>query len=208
MVADKIGIEEVTGGLYQTLSGLVLGFHGCDESVGEQILVNQGAHIAASDNAWDWLGRGIYFWENDPKRALEFAEMKKKYPGVSKTPIIKPFVIGAVIDLGLCCNLQDRTALAEVKESYDLLAEVYKASGSVMPANKGKNDVWRHLDCAVIENMHLLRSDTKLPDYDTVRGPFWEGDELYPNAGIKSQNHVQIAVRNPACIRGYFRPFG
>lgn len=193
--------------LYQHIPGLVLGFHGCDEAVGEAILKTPGAHIKSSDNAWDWLGAGIYFWENDPVRAHEFAEMKHKHPGLSKTPITRPFVIGAVIDLGLCCNLLDRTALVEVKESYRSLNKVYEAGGVPMPENTGTEGVWRHLDCAVIENMHLLRRDTDSPDYDTVRGLFWEGTELYPNSGMKSKNHVQIAVRNKACIRGYFRPF-
>ena len=35
---------------------------------------------------------------------------------------------------------------------------------------------------------------------------FWEGEELYPNAGFKSQNHIQIAVLNPDCIKGIFLP--
>lgn len=191
--------------LYQHVPGLVLGFHGCDEAVGEAILKNPAAHIKSSNNAWDWLGAGIYFWENDPLRAYEFAEMKRQNPHVSTTSINKSFVVGAVIDLGLCCNLLDRSALAEVKKSYDLLSQVYAASGLPMPQNTGKNGVWRHLDCAVIENMHALRSAANV-SYDTVRGLFWEGDELYPDSGMKSRNHVQIAVRNTACIRGYFRP--
>jgi hypothetical protein len=207
MAASKAAGMLDSLGLYQNISGLVLGFHGCDKAVGEQILKNPNKHIASSDNAWDWLGGGIYFWENDPKRALEFAEMKQKYPGVSKTPIKNPFVIGAVIDLGLCCNLLDRTALAEVKKSYSLLSQVYSAGEVAMPKNEGNEGVWRHLDCAVMENMHLLRKDANLPKYDTVRGLFWEGAELYPNSGMKSKNHVQIAVRSTARIRGYFRPF-
>jgi hypothetical protein len=96
--------------LYQRIPGLVLRFHGCDEEVGESILKTPGAHIDPSDNAWDWLGAGIYFGENDPVRAYEFAEMKRKHPGISTTPITRSFVIGAVIDLGLCSNLLGRTA--------------------------------------------------------------------------------------------------
>ncbi len=46
----------------------------------------------------------------------------------------------------------------------------------------------------------------KYPPYDTVRGPFWEGGELYPGSGISSKGHVQIAVSNLDCIMGYFRP--
>ena len=44
-----------------------------------------------------------------------------------------------------------------------------------------------------------------LPAYDTVRGAFWEGEPLYPSAGFKRKNHVQLCVRRPDCIKGYFR---
>ena len=34
----------------------------------------------------------------------------------------------------------------------------------------------------------------------------WLGNDLYPNAGFKEKNHIQIAIRNPNCIKGYFIP--
>ena len=33
--------------------------------------------------------------------------------------------------------------------------------------------------------MHELRRQAKLPPYDSVRGAFWEGADLYPGAGIE-----------------------
>jgi hypothetical protein len=189
--------------IYQTLPGLVLGFHGCDSEVGEELLASQNAHLRESKNAWDWLGNGIYFWENDPKRAFEFAELKKKHPA-GGSPIQTPFVVGAVIDLKLCCNLLDRTALVEVKESFDALLTVSSVAGSKLPMNTG---VYRNLDCAVFDHLHYLREKTGLPSYDTVRGLFWEGKELYTGSGMLARNHVQIAVRSAGCIKGYFRPF-
>lgn len=150
-----------------------MGFHGCDAAVGEALLKSPNAHLNESNNSWDWLGSGIYFWENDPKRALEFAELKKKFPG-GGAPIKKPFVVGAVIDLKLCCNLLDRTALVEVKKSFDALQKVSIAGGVELPTNEGTNRVYRNLDCAVFDNLHYLRSQTNLASYDTVRGLFWE----------------------------------
>lgn len=58
----------------------------------------------------------------------------------------------------------------------------------------------------IIENLHQSRKSGKLSGYDTVRGAIWEGEPLYPGANIETKNHVQIAVRNVACIKGYFRP--
>jgi len=35
---------------------------------------------------------------------------------------------------------------------------------------------------------------------------FHEGTELYPNTTFKTKNHIQIAVRDKNCIKGYFAP--
>ena len=81
-----------------------------------------------------------------------------------------------------------------------------------MPVNvdpvrvKSKDRILRKLDCAVISTLHKLRQNAGLPPYDSVRGVFWEGDELYPGAGFREKNHIQIAIINPNCIKGFFLP--
>jgi hypothetical protein len=191
--------------IYQRLPGLVLGFHGCDAEVGEALLADSTAHLQPSTNDYDWLGGGIYFWENDPQRALEFATQASTSTRISKGKITKPFVIGSVIDLGLCCNLLDRKALDELRQSYEILDSLNKSIGATLPKN-GTNRLTRYLDCLVIENVHKSRTSGGLASYDTVRGAIWEGGPLYPGANIETKNHVQIAVRNVGCIKGYFRP--
>jgi hypothetical protein len=42
--------------------------------------------------------------------------------------------------------------------------------------------------------------------YDTVRCGFVEGPPAFEGSGIWHRSHVQIAVRNPACVVGVFRP--
>lgn len=39
-----------------------------------------------------------------------------------------------------------------------------------------------------------------------VTKPLIEGWEIYPNAGFRESNHIQICVRNPNCIKVYFVP--
>lgn len=34
----------------------------------------------------------------------------------------------------------------------------------------------------------------------------FEGNDLYPDAGFKEKIHIQIAIRNPNCIKRYFIP--
>ena len=55
-----------------TLPSFILGYHGCDRSVAEAIFSGSSAHLISSQNKYDWLGHGIYFWENSPQRALNY----------------------------------------------------------------------------------------------------------------------------------------
>jgi len=74
------------------------------------------------------------------------------------------------------------------------------------PIEKQGDLLLRNLDCAVIETIHQFNKEEGLPEFDSVRGVFWEGQDLYPNAGFKEKNHIQIAVRNPNCLKGFFIP--
>lgn len=112
---------------YEYQPSFVLGFHGCDQDVGEAILSGQERHLKWSEKKYDWLGHGIYFWEGNPARALEWAENRKERQGDEP--------------------------------------------------------------------------------YDSIRAPFLEGDGVYPSSGFRSQNHIQLCVRETEkCIKGYFRP--
>jgi hypothetical protein len=197
-------------GLYKTQPSFVLGFHGCDEAIGRAIIAGEQP-IEPSNNAYDWLGNGAYFWEGSPQRAWQWAEsVHSRRPHFVK----KPFVVGAVIDLGLCFSLTDIDSTAELRTAFELFKLATEEQGQALPENKGgtRDRPLRYLDRAVIEFMHLLRSEVTGPDgkpvrpYDSARAPFLEGEDLYPGAGMKAASHIQIAVRNPACIKGYFLP--
>ena len=101
--------------MYSTKTGLILGFHGCDESIINDILLGK-EDLKQSNNTYDWLGHGIYFWENSPSRAVEFAKFLKNNPQRARTPIKTPSVIGAVIDLGYCLDFTDYSNLQLLKE--------------------------------------------------------------------------------------------
>ncbi|GHS82842.1 hypothetical protein PAGU2196_36760 [Pseudomonas sp. PAGU 2196] len=94
--------------MYQQLPSFVLGFHGCDRKIGEAVLA--GDQISPSMNEYDWLGEGAYFWESSPERALSYARLIKQYKR-GQGSIKEPYVVGAVIDLGLCLNHTEEGAL-------------------------------------------------------------------------------------------------
>lgn len=199
---------------YSRPPAVVLGFHGCDAEVGEALLAGHIEHLTPSSNEYDWLGNGIYFWEGGPSRAAEFAEAAcRRNPKMSRGRIRRPFVIGAILDLGHCCNLLDFKTLEDLANVYASLKEAYEELGMEMPKNRGPDHALRFLDRAVVEAMHACRrvgdgdpSSSGLLQYDSVRGAFVEGAPLYPGAGFHALTHIQVAIRNTRCIRGYFRP--
>lgn len=192
-------------------SAFVLGFHGCDESVGERVLAGKD-HLIASSNKYDWLGHGIYFWENSPTRARQWAELLAKHSPSPSNRITKPFVVGAIIDLGKCLDLTEASSLKLIRRGYESMKQAFAENELVLPRNErgGKGDtdlLKRNLDCAVITYTHAMRArDETLKPFDSVRGAFPEGRALYPGGKIKAKTHIQVCVRRASSIRGYFRP--
>lgn len=184
--------------LYSKRPNLVLGFHGCDQIIVDKVV--NGTELKESINDYDWLGHGIYFWENNMERALSWAENSKK--------IKNPAVLGAVLDLGYCMDLMDSEFLKELKEAHNTLEKTFELIEEPMPKNEGNtpDKLLRKLDCAVIEIAHTINESAGAESYDSVRGVFWEGLELYPDAFFKEKNHIQICIRNMNCIKGYFIP--
>lgn len=185
---------------------IIYGFHGCDKEVALKIL-NQEIDFKPSSNSYDWLGHGIYFWENNYERAKQFAEVACKR---SKTTIKEPFVLGTVIDLGNCLDLLDQKNLDLILVAYESLKLDMAAQNQMMPQNKPFNAVDfdfknRELDCAVIRYTHSLAQNNEIK-FDSVRAAFFEGEPLYEGAMIRKNDHIQIAILNQNCIKGVFLP--
>lgn len=180
----------------------ITGFHSCDREVGLRVL-NGEDQLIASENVWDWLGPGIYFWEQNPARALEYAIEVAAGRQKNKIQIKTPFVIGAIIELGHCLNLVEPKSINIVKEAHESLEKVMKESGHEMPKNKG---AIRKLDCAVIKYVHQSNKEQGLQEYDTIRSPFLEGQPIYPDSNFYERLHIEICVLNPSLIKGYFLP--
>jgi len=153
-----------------------------------------------SNNDYDWLGPGIYFWESNPVRGLEFAAEAARRRGVES----EPAVIGAVLDLGNCLDLTTATGLGYVRTACEALVDAARPGGLTLPRNSN-DGLRRRLDCAVITRLHSVLQESNMPPIDTVKAIFVEGGPIYPDAGFYEKTHTQIAVCNPRCIRGVFR---
>jgi hypothetical protein len=178
----------------------VLAYHGTSRAIANRILRN--SRIEASENDYDWLGHGTYFWEANPARALQFAREKQ----IRNPDFGEPTVLGAAIDLGYCLDLLTTAGTTAVDDAFQDFEHYCKVALIALPANHGGRDsIFRALDCAVVNHLHKIREDNGLQRFDTVKAPFWEGGEIYPGSGFSRKSHIQICVRNPECIKGIFR---
>ncbi len=181
---------------------LAVGYHGCDVRVARKVISLKDS-LRLSQNPWDWLGQGYYFWEDSYARAKSWAVAESRRPA---SDIKGPAVLGAVIDLGNCLNLADAEALKQVKAAHNEYKRFCNSAGIEKAKNRGPDLRARYLDCAVMESLHQLRREEGKPAFDTVRGFFIEGRELYEGAGFRELDHIQICVRSLDQIIGFFWP--
>ncbi len=203
--------------MYNVRPNLLLGFHGCDLEVAEK-LVNSPNRILKSEKPFDWLGHGMYFWENNIARAYQWAKDKEK-----RGEIKKAAVVGAVLTLDNCLDLLDSGSIGLLESYFELFKTELELAGKKLPENldsshdQFKDKLKRELDCAVIEYLHKKIDQeislnveelgySEIRAFDSVRGFFTEGGPAFPGSAIQQKNHAQICIRNANCIKGFFKP--
>ncbi len=163
---------------------IVLGYHGTTGAAARAVV--RGGALRVSQNRWDWLGDGVYFWEYGPVRAWEWA--RGRY-GDQAT------VLRADITLEGCLDLVDLRGTRRLKRAFGPFCAMLQSVGAALPRQKGKA---RSLDRAVI---NFFASEVE-PAIRTVRAAFFEGQPLWKGSGLLEEAHVQIAVRDPQLIGG------
>jgi hypothetical protein len=193
-------VRDAIRGALMKYDRTIIAYHGCDAATADLLL--RGKPFRKSQNDYDWLGEGVYFWEYGADRAARFAQDQKR-----RGKVQVPAVVGALIQLGHCFDLMDTRFTEELPVAFDLVKQLHARMGQPLPMNAGStpDKRLRRRDCAVI-NSYMRRLEERRVRYDTVRCGFEEGPPAYEGAGIRHQSHVQIAVRNPACIIGVFHP--
>jgi hypothetical protein len=180
---------------------IILAYHGCTKEAARQLL--GGSSFRPSENKYDWLGSGSYFWEWDYARAYEWAKQSRITGDAS--------VVGAAVELGNCLDLTTIGGIQAVDAAYKDFAAKMENLGESLPENKDLKDrepgnlALRFLDRAVITHLHESLKKAGIRDYDTLRALFPEGRELYTGAGFWERTHVQLAVRTQESIHGVFR---
>ena len=102
----------------------VIAYHGCDADTAERLL--RGEPFKRSQNDYDWLGSGIYFWEYGADRALRFAHDQK-----ARGKLETPAIVGALIQLGRCFDLMDTRFTEELPMAFELFKKVMSTPESL-----------------------------------------------------------------------------
>lgn len=151
---------------------IVLGYHGCDLEIATKLVAGE-CFFEPSANKYDWLGAGVYFFENSPERAVKFAEFSKNNPKLktTKRPIKDPYCLGAVIELGFCLDLTKSEFMSEIKDSFEEIERHGPKDLKDLKNFKNKSSLnneeiiesWnRPLDRSVINYLHLRRAAVPL----------------------------------------------
>jgi hypothetical protein len=159
-----------------------IGFHGTSKSNYEGIK-RQG--FLLSDNSYDWLGVGFYFFQDAPNRAKEWAKRHED-----------PIIIGAEISLDHCMDLLDNVW-------YELLHRAFIAyEGACRKKNipMAIQTPGNHRRDKIVIDMAVRALAERGFLVKTVRSVFKEGPECFQNSALTTQNHVQIAVRDISTI--------
>lgn len=190
---------------------LQIGYHGCDVTVRDG-LVSGRLEPTASNNQYDWLGSGFYLFEGDEERALAFAQSAASAPSrrLTARPIATPAVVGCVFGVQRCLDMTTKAGRLEFENAYLHFQASKLRSGEGIPMNvpvdPGDEEVLlRGLDRAVFQFIHPNFLDTFGSKYfQAVRGAFRQGPEIAPRSGFHRDSHVQIALRDLRCVKGWF----
>jgi hypothetical protein len=195
----------------------LIAYHGCDVTTRDDLVSGRIKHLNHSNNQYDWLGPGAYFFEGDVERALLFAQASHDNPVRRYTakPIATPAVVGSLLQIQ---NWLDMTTQAGIKEfgmAYHAMVAGLNVTGSAIPTNRPASDsdtdvIYRALDNAVFTWLHKARASQlpALPAFQAVRAAFHQGDKIAPTSGFHASTHVQISVRENNCVVGWFLPTG
>ena len=113
----------------------VTGFHGTSRASAGSILANC---FDLSRNEYDWLGEGVYFFQDAPQRALDWARERFGREAA---------VVMAMIDLDGCMDLLDIGWQNLLVRTFGVLDSTLRVSGGVLPVQSSGA---HRLDAAVM----------------------------------------------------------
>ena len=188
------------------MTRVVTGYHGTLLSSAEA-LARREFDPSKESTRPRWLGEGLYFFEDNYSLAAFYAQkrqIKHQKPGA---------VLKATIHLSACLDLSQEFGQRLARQAHTLMRQEGKVGTEAGPKQKplevykgqiraGYGGEWKDygvnaLDHAVIERAVEVARDLHGLNFDTVRGLFLDGGELYDTSWLYDLAHVSVVVRKP-----------
>ncbi len=163
----------------------LVGFHGTSRAAVPHLLARA---IEPSDQRFEWLGTGFYVWQESPWRAQEWATA---HHGEDAAVVAVRASLDGCVDL-LNPNWQRLLADADAEFVVERLA-----AGEAVPVNRDGG--YRARDCATINWFCDRAADDGL-NVRSVRAIFEEGEPIFEASAIRTQSHIQLAIRDTSVI--------
>jgi len=164
----------------------VIGYHGTTLQAAACIL-RDGFMI--SRNEYDWLGDGVYFFQDAPARSREWARTHHGSDAAVICSVIR-------VEVEDCMDLLDINWASVLNEAYDSFLRQAKLAKAALPVQTSGA---HRLDRAVINySVGILAEEGKL--IRAVRSAFSEGAPVFPGSALSDRAHIQIAVRDTSII--------
>jgi hypothetical protein len=168
----------------------VVAFHGTSRRTAETLV--SGVPFRQSENEGDWLGHGIYFWENAPQQAWTWAKQRHKSEAA---------VVGALVRLGRCIDLFDPTNTQLLDDAHENYLNHCKEIGRETKSNVNAN---KYLDCAIWNHLALSLQAVG-QGFESARAVFVPQtanakQRLWARSGVLRNAHIQVCIRQPKNI--------
>lgn len=173
-----LGIYKIGRNIMDDKKKCFIGYHGTTRDKAEGILANNS--FSMSNGEEEWLGVGVYFFEDDGKQAVYFCKKVRRY---------KEFeIIKSKIEAEKIINLVDTETFELFKNYAKKLNNRYKYLSDGKTPRK-------FIDSIVLNFMY------KIEKYDLVRGIFEVSTQDPIDRSRLKQMQIQLCVRNRECIK-------
>ncbi|MFB2918715.1 MULTISPECIES: hypothetical protein [Aerosakkonema] len=166
----------------------VWGYHGTSAEAAE-LIVRDGFRIKSS--RYHWLGDGVYFFQDAPLRAWEWANQRYSDPAVIRS-LIK-------LDED-CIDLVDIKWFSLIEEIYGLYLSSYELLKQPLPVQNLERKA-HGIDCDFFNFMVRLLSESRGIKVRAIRGVFIEGKRIFTNSAIFNRAHIQISILDTSLIQ-------
>lgn len=194
-------------------------YHGTSREAAQKILDER--RFKVSRNFGDWLGPGVYFFENSPLKALAWTQIKGWIPNC--TADASPVVLETTIDSDECFdlfkteNIQLLKSIARMAEAEGIVAPEQSQKAPVLKDHNGtrrripsgsKVSHDRYEFANIFDEKLVVLTLAALKEHDgrifrAVRFPFWEGRQVRKGSYFFDHTNVQVCIFDYSAIPEY-----